>query len=247
VSVNVTDEPTVEAPPRRAWWQRLPVLVAVGVLPVPFGLFFLAFIAIAMLMSDRTRDTQAKAGGAVLLFWWAYSFRQGDTTPLLSVPLLAIGAVLLAQSALRRRRGAAAGPFWVPAAGFVGAVVLAVAAFAPYGYRSAEVARDDAVQRVLAERTARPWRGIDATSYLVEGGRLRIVHKPMWFVALYEKHASLPTTADGQPCFSRREVWRVDGLTGDVSRVTYDEALAGGDPCLPIRVGTEKDLRPVPA
>src|SRR5688572_8718844 len=71
----VSVESEVEAPPRRAVWQRLPVLLLVGVLPVPFGLYFLGFVAMVLLLSDRTRDTGARAGGAVLLFWWAYSFR----------------------------------------------------------------------------------------------------------------------------------------------------------------------------
>lgn len=235
----------VEAAPRRAFWQRLPVLVLIGVLPVPFGLYFLAFIAMALLLSDRTRDTEAKAGGAVLLFWWAYSFRQGDTTPYVSVPVLGVSAVLFAQS-VRKRLADRSAPAWPPALGALLAVAAAVVAVVPYGYRSAEVSRDDAVRRVLAERTARPWQGIDATSYLVEGGRIRLVHTPVWYVALYERHGRVETTADGQPCFSRREVWRVDALDGAVTRATHDIATAGGDPCLPIRAGTARDLEPVP-
>lgn len=236
----------VAAPPRRAWWQRFPVLVLVGVVPVPFGLYFLAFIAIAMLLSDRTRDTDARAAGTVGLFWWAYSFRQGDTTPLVSVPMLAIAGVLAARSLLARRRGDAAGPVWGPALGVVGAAAFAVAAFVPYGYRDAELGREDAVRRVLAERAARPWRGIEATSYLADPGRSRLIHTPQWYVALYERNATVERTRDGETCFSRREVWRVDAIGGDVARVTYDDAVVGGDPCLPVRIGTSRDLRPVP-
>ena len=235
-----------DEPARRRWWQRLPVLVLLGVVPVPFGLYFLAFIAIALLLSDRTRDTEVKAAGAVLLFWWAYSFRQGDTSPYVAVVLLAMAATLYARSAMRRR-GSGGGPVWLPLAGAAGAVALGVVAFVPDGYRAAEVSRDDAVRRVLAERAARPWRGIAATSYLVEGGRARLVHTPQWFVALYERHASVAQTLDRQPCFSRREVWSVNALDGSVARATYDEAEAGGDPCLPLRAGTARDLRPVPA
>lgn len=241
-------EPTDEQPPvpeRRNWWQRLPVLVLVGVVPVPFGLYFMAFVGAAMLLGDRTRDTEAKAAGAVALFWWAYSFRQGATSPFVSVFLLAVAAALAARSARRRREGG--GPVWPPLAGAVAAVAVGVVAFVPYGYRQAEIGRDEAVRRVLAHREARPWRGIAAKSYLVEGGRARLIHTPQWFVALYEPHATVARTLDGQPCFSRREVWEVNALDGSVSRATHDEAAAGGDPCLPVRAGTERDLRPVPA
>ena len=244
----MSDQPEEQpaGPARRQWWQRLPVLVLLGVVPVPFGLYFMAFIAIALLLADRTRDTEAKGAGAVLLFWWAVSFRQGDTSPYVSVALLAMAATLFARSATRRRAGAG-GPAWVPLAGTALAVAMAVVALVPDGYRAAEVSRDDAVRRVLAERAARPWRGIAAASYLVEGGRARLVHTPQWFVALYEPHASVATTQDGQPCFGRREVWSVNALDGSVARATYDEATAGGDPCLPLRAGTKRDLRPVPA
>lgn len=246
---TVLDDAADEAaagPARRAWWQRVPVLVAVGVVPVPFGLYFLGFIAIAMLLSDRTRETPVKAGGAVALFWWAYSFRQGDTSPFVAAPLLVVAAVLFGQSFLARRRGDAEGPAWVPAAAAAGAAAMAVVAFVPYGYRSAEISREDAVRRVVAERAARPWHRIAAASYLVEGGRARLVHTPEWFVALYEKNPTVARTADGQTCFSRREVWRVNGLDGAVARVTFDDAASGDEKCLPLRVGTEQDLRPVP-
>jgi hypothetical protein len=229
----------------RQWWQRLPFLVLVGVLPVPFGLFFLGFIAIALLLTDGTRESEVRAGGAVLLFWWAYSFREGDTTPYFGVLLLAVAAVLLVRGALRRR-AAGGRAAWVPVTGATLAVALGVAGFVPYGYREPSVTRDEAVRRTVAERAARPWRGIDAQSYLVDRGRLRIVHKPVWYVALFERNAIVERTADGQPCFSRREVWQVDALSGRVARATYDEASAGGDPCLPVRLGTEEDLRPLP-
>lgn len=230
----------------RAFWQRLPVLLAVGVAPVPFGFYFMGFIAMAMLLSDRTRDVDARAGGTVALFWWSYMFRQGDTSPYLSVVLLAVAGTLFARSALARRRGTARGPAWVPAGAVLGLAACAVAGFVPYGYRGHEVGREEAVHRVVEERAARPWRGIGAEQYLAERGRLRLVHKPVWYVALYEPHPTIPATADRQPCFARREVWRVDGLTGAVSRATYDEAHAGGDPCLPVRAGTASDLRPLP-
>ena len=243
-------EPTAptepQAAPTRRWWQRLPFVVLVAVVPVPFGLYFLAFIGIALVLGDRTRDTDTRAGAAVGLFWWAYSFREGDTTPYFSVVLLATAATLFARSAWKRRGGEAAGPVWVPALCALGAVAFGIAAFVPYGYRPVEVTRDDALRRVLAERTARPWRGIDATSYLVDRGRLRLVHTPVWYVVLYERSTGAERTLDGQPCFSRREVWRVDALDGDVTRAIYDEAHVGGDPCLPIKLGTEEDLRPVP-
>lgn len=234
------------AEPRR-WWQRLPVVLLVGAVPVPFGLFFMAFIGMALLLRDTSRDVDARAGGAVALFWWAYSFRQGQTSPYVALPMLVLAGALFARSALARRRGTAAGPAWVPALGVLGAAALAVVAFVPYGYRAPDIERVDAVRRVLAERSARPWRGIDATSYLVDGGRTRLVHAPQWYVALYERSTTTDRTRDGQPCFSRREVWRVDAVNGDVARSTYDEALAFGDPCLPIRAGTERDLKPVTA
>ncbi|HVF05706.1 MAG TPA: hypothetical protein VNA20_12770 [Frankiaceae bacterium] len=243
-STGTTGEPEAQG---RRWWQRLPVVLLVGAVPVPFGLFFMAFIAMAMLLRDSTRDVDARAGGAVALFWWAYSFRQGETSPYISLPMLVLAAVLFARSALARRRGTAAGPAWAPALGVLGAAAFAVVAFVPYGYRAADVARDDAVRRVLAERSARPWRGIDATSYLADSGRTRLVHAPQWYVALYERSTTEDRTRDNQPCFSRREVWRVDAVTGDVARSTYDEAVAYGDPCLPIRAGTERDLKPVAA
>jgi hypothetical protein len=230
----------------RPWWRRLPFLVVLGVLPVPFGLFFLAFIAIALLLGDQTRETEVRAGSAVLLFWWAYSFREGDTTPYFAAVLLLVGAVLLARGALRRR-AAGGRATWVPAAGAVGAVALAVVAFVPYGYRSPEVSRDDAVRLVLAERGTHPMRRITAREYLVDSGRLRFVHTPVWYVALFEPNPTVARTADQQPCFSRREVWQVDALDGDATRVTFDDAKYGGDPCLPIRQGTSRDLRPVPS
>ncbi|MDQ1712317.1 MAG: hypothetical protein QOE45_1767 [Frankiaceae bacterium] len=230
---------------RRPWWRTLPFLVLVGVLPVPFGMYFLAFIAIALLLSDTTRETEVKAGGAVLLFWWAYTFREGDTTPYFAATLLAIAAVLLARGALRRGRDRRRSA-WLPAAGAVMAVVMGVVAFVPDGYRAPKLDREAAVQRTMAERAARPWRGIAASEYLVDRGRLRIVHTPVWYVVLYEPNATVARTADNQPCFSRREVWRVDAIDGSVSHAQYDEARVGGDPCLPVRQGTESDLKPLP-
>jgi hypothetical protein len=238
------DPGAVAQPLGRAWWQRLPFIVAVGVVPVPFGLYFLGFIAMALLLSDRTRDTDVRAGGAVALFWWAYSFRQGDTSPYFSAPILVLAAVLLGRSAFGRWRGRAPRA-WLPAVGAVCMVGFAVVAFFPDGYRSPRVSRAEAARLVLAERAAKPWRGIAATSYLVDAGRVRLVHTPLWFVALYEPNPTVQRTADNQPCFSRREVWQVDALDGEVSRVTYDEAKVGDDPCLPLRVGTEQDLVPV--
>jgi hypothetical protein len=240
-------EPTqpTDRPRRRPWWRTLPFLVLVGVLPVPFGMYFLAFIAIALLLSDGTRETEVKAGGAVLLFWWAYSFREGDTSPYFGATLLAIAAVLLARGAVRRGREGRRSA-WLPAVGTLAAVVLGVLAFLPDGYKAPRLDRTAAVQRTLAERQAHPWRGIDATSYLVDRGRLRIVHTPVWYVVLFERNATVARTADNQPCFSRREVWRVDAIDGSVARATYDEARVGGDPCLPVRQGTEADLKPLP-
>ena len=229
----------------RPWWRRLPFLVALGVLPVPFGLFFLAFVAIAVLLGDRTRETEVRAGSAVLLFWWAYSFREGDTSPYFAAVLLLIGAGLLVRGALRRR-DAGGHPVWVPSTGAVGAVALAVVAFVPNGYRSPTVTRDEAVRLTLAERAAHPWQRIDAQLYLVDKGRLRFVHTPVWYVALYERNATVAHTIDGEPCFSAREVWRVDALDGSVRRATYDEAKFADDPCLPVRRGTGADVRLLP-
>ncbi len=248
---DLTTEPAAAAAPAerpgRAWWQRLPFLLVLGVLPVPFGMYFMAFIAMAVLLSDRTRDTPVRGGGAVALFWWAYSFREGDTTPYFAAPVLVLAAALFAQSALQRRRDGARDPWWVPAGAAAGVVALALVSFFPDGYRKPELSREDAVRAVLAERTARPWRGIAASDYLVERGRARVVHTPLWFVVLYETHPTIKRTVDDQPCFTRREVWKVNALDGGVSRVTYDDAVVGGDPCLPIRLGTEEDLKRVPA
>jgi hypothetical protein len=230
---------------RRRWWQTLPALFVVGVLPVPFGLYFLSFIAIGMLLIDPTRESEVKGGGLVLLFWWAYSFREGDTSPYFGGFLLLVAAALLARGALKRRRTSRPDA-WVPALGAVFAAVMAVLAVVPYGYRSAEIGRDDALARTVAERRAHPWKGIDATSYLVDRGRLRFVHTPVWYVVLYERNPSVAETVDKQPCFARREVWRVDALDGSVGRATYDEARVGHDPCLPLRAGTSKDLHAVP-
>lgn len=224
----------------------MPFLLVLGVLPVPFGLFFLAFIAMALLLSDTTRATQIRAGGAVLLFWWVYSFRQGDTSPYVAAPLLLVGAVLFAIGALRQRR-AGGRLAWVSLVVAAAAAVLAVVAFVPDGYRSATVGRDDAVRLTLKERAAHPWRRIGATVYLADRGRVRFVHTPVWYVALYEPNASVPHTIDGEPCYAKREVWRVDALRGTVTRATYDEATFGDDPCLPVRRGTGDDVRPLPA
>jgi hypothetical protein len=228
----------------RPWWRRVPFLVLVGVLPVPFGMFFAAFVAIALLLSDQTRETETRAGGAVLLFWWAYSFREGDTAPYAAGLLLAIAAVLFVRGAWKRR-SAGGRHAWVPALGAVLAVALGVAAYVPDGYREASVTRVDAVRRTLAARQAHPWKGIAADEYLVQRGRVRFVHTPVWYVALYERNPRIERTADLQPCFSRREVWQVNALDGSVSRTTYDDAVVNKDPCLPIRLGTEADLRPV--
>jgi hypothetical protein len=204
------------------------------------------FVAIVMLLVDQSRESEVKGGGIVLLFWWAYAFREGPTTPYVATPLLVVATVLLARGALRRRADGGR-PVWVPAAGAVLALVMAVVAFVPYGYRSAEISRDEALRRTLAERQARPWRGIAAAQYLVGSGRLRLVHKPVWYVALYERNPGVPVTVDKQPCFSRREVWQVDALDGSVARATYDEATTIDDPCLPLQAGTDEHLRPVPA
>jgi hypothetical protein len=230
---------------RRRWWQTVPLLLLLGVVAPPFGLYFLGFIAIALLLTDVTRETEVRAGGAVLLFWWAWSFREGDTTPYFGVILLAIGATLFARVAVRRLR-AGRRDAWLPGVVALLAVAFGVASFVPYGYREPTVTREEAARLVFAERAAHPWRRIDASSYLVDRGRLRLVHKPVWYVTVYERNPTVELTVDKQPCFSRREVWGVDALDGSVSRVTYDEARAGGDPCLPLRAGTKDDLRPAP-
>lgn len=246
--VTGEDEAVEVDPAARRWWQRLPVLLAVGALPVPFGLYFMAFVGIGLLLWDRSRESEVRAGGAVLLFWWAYSFREGDTTPYFGIVLLGIAAVLLVRGALRRRAGDGSllARVWAPVLGAVLAVGFAVIAFVPYGYRLPEVGREEAVRRTLAERRAHPWHDIDAQSYLVDRGRVRFVHKPTWFVVLFEPSREVARTADGQPCFSRREVWQVDGISGKVSRVSFDEARIVDDKCLPIRLGTEDALKPVP-
>lgn len=248
-----TDAPAVPAaepaaePGVRRWWQRLPFLVLVGVLPLPFGMFFLGFIAIALLLSDTTRESEVRAGGGVLLFWWAYSFREGNTSPYFGAILLTIAAVLLARGWRLRITGGRRGwEAWAPLAGALLAAGLSVAVLVPYGYRSAEVTREEAARAVFAERAARPWKGFAANDYLVDPGRLRVIHKPVWYVAVYERNPTVRTTADGQPCFSTREVWRVDGLDGSVSRAISDEARVAGDPCLPIKIGTARDLKPAP-
>jgi hypothetical protein len=223
----------------------VPFLVAVGVLPVPFGLFFLAFIAIVLLLTDMTREPEVRGGGAVLLFWWAYSFREGDTTPYVSAVLLLVAAGLLVRGALRRRSEVGGG-WWIPAVGALLAAAMAVVAFVPDGYRSARIGRTDALRRTLAERAAHPWRRISADDYLTDRGRVRFVHTPVWYVVLYERNPTVARTADGEPCYTHREVWRVDALDGAVSRVTYDDARFGDDPCLRVRQGTSKDVRPVP-
>lgn len=229
----------------RRWWQRLPFLVVVGVLPVPFGLFFLGFIAIALLLTDGTREPEVRGGGAVLLFWWAYSFREGDTSPYVSAVLLLVAAGLLGRGVLARRGGG-----WrsvgLPALGVVLAVAAAVVAFVPDGYRSPQVGREEALRLTLAERAAHPWRGIAADEYFADRGRIRFVHTPVWYVVLYERNATVARTVDGEPCFTHREVWRVDRLDGDVTRASYDDVEFSDDPCLPVRQGTGKDVRPVP-
>jgi hypothetical protein len=244
----VTGDAAAFDPASRRWWQRLPVVLAVGALPVPFGLYFLAFVGIGLLLWDRSRESEIRAGGAVLLFWWAYSFREGDTTPYFGIVLLGVAAVLLVRGAWRRRGGAGSpvGRLWAPVLGAALAVVMAVVAFVPYGYRAPEVSRAEALRRTLAERQARPWHDIDAESYLVDRGRVRFVHKPLWFVVLFEPSREVERTADGQPCFSRREVWQVDAISGAVSRVSFDEARIVSDKCLPIRMGTADDLKPLP-
>ncbi|HEV2999358.1 MAG TPA: hypothetical protein VGW75_01370 [Solirubrobacteraceae bacterium] len=240
--------PDQSAPPaRRRWWQRLPFLVLVGVLPLPFGMFFLGFIAIALLLSDMTRESEVRAGGGVLLLWWAYSFREGETSPYLGVAMLAVAAVLLARGWRRRvTSGEPAGSPWAPLGGAALAAALGVVVLVPYGYKAPELTREDAARRVFAERAARPWKVAKATDYLVDPGRLRVIHKPVWYVAVYERNPAVPRTQDGQPCFAKREVWRVDALDGTLRKATFDEASVGGDPCLPIKLGTEKDLAPAP-
>lgn len=243
------DAPSDPAAPLavRRWWQTLPFLVLVGVLPLPFGMFFMGFIAIFLLLGDATRESEVRAGGAVLLLWWTYSFREGDTSPYLGIVLLSVAAVLFARGWRRRvAAGTGARGAWGPLAGALLAVALGVVVIYPHGYRTHELSRDAAARAVFAERTARPWRGFAASDYLVDPGRLRVIHTPVWYVAVYERHATLPRTQDGEPCFTRREVWRVDGLDGSVTRATYDEASAGRDPCLPIRLGTGRDVRKAP-
>jgi hypothetical protein len=242
----VAPDPATAPAPVRRWWQRLPFLVLVGVLPLPFGLFFLGFIAIALLLSDATRESEVRAGGGVLLLWWEYSFREGETTPYVGAVMLAIAAVLLALGARRRLAYGGVRAAWGPLGGTLLAAALGVVVLVPYGYRQPEVTREAAARRVFEERAARPWKVGRATDYLVDPGRLRVIHKPVWYVAVYERHATIERTQDSQPCFSRREVWRVDALDGSVTRATYDDAAAGDDPCLPIRLGTERDLRPAP-
>ena len=239
-----TDDPT--APPtERRWWQRLPFLVLVGVLPLPFGMFFLGFIAIALLLTDLTRESEVRGGGLALLVWWTYSFREGDTSPYVGVVLLSIAAVLLARGwRLRVAKGAGVRDWWGPLAGALLAAVLGVVVIYPYGYRSFEVTREAAAREAFEARGPQP--RFTATDYLVDRGRLRVIHKPVWYVVVYERNATIPRTRDDQPCFSRREVWRVDALNGSAKRATFDEASVGGDPCLPIRLGTEKDLKSAP-
>lgn len=242
----------LEPPATRKWWQRVPFLLLVGVLPVPFGMFFLGFIAIGLLLSDATRESEVRAGGSVLLFWWAYSFREGTPSPYVATMLLAIATALFARG---WRRRVTSGVPMAQASGLLGCALLAgalsVLVVVPYGYRSPEISREDAARRVFAERSVRPWKVAAPSSYLVDPGRVRVatpteIHKPVWYVVLYERNATVERTKDNQPCFSRREVWRVDALDGSLRKATFDEATVVEDPCLPIKLGTEKDLKPAP-
>ncbi len=242
-------ETEVPAEPERGrrWWQRLPFLLVVTAVPVAFGLYFVGVVGIAILLSDRTREDDVRAGGIVLMLWWMYAFRQGDTSPYVTAALLLVVTVFFVRAA-RDRLTRSSRPRAALAAGTAAAAVAtAVVGFVPYGYRSPELSEADALRRTVAERSAHPWTGMRADRGLVDRGRLRFVHKPVYYVALYEQNPDVERTADGQPCFRNREVWQVDALDGSVTRKTHDTAAIAGDPCVPIRLGTERDLVPVPA
>jgi hypothetical protein len=252
-------------PGPRQWYRRNPFLAVIGGVLVVVGNYFLGLIAVVLLAGDRTRDTESRIGGAVLIFAWMFIWTLPGASPYAGFALLAIAAWFLLRSARRRASGDVQVGWRAPAILGLAAVVGAVLGLVPYGVRSAEFDADAAVDRVLSARerdSDRPVRPADFAVYgglafqddfspiepaqrLVAAARFRFTNAPIYYVVLLEQNPTTASTGDGEPCFSASETLTVHGITGEVVNLGRQDAREEDGRCLPLLRGTRADLEPV--
>jgi hypothetical protein len=165
--------------------------------------------------------------------------------------LLAAAAYAVACWQQRADRAAAA-----RTAGFAAvALGFAVLNVAPYGLRHPTLDKPAALARAVAASRGE----VKATQAQVVRTRERFDQRPIYLVLLFEPNANAATDADGEPCFRREEVHVVDGITGAVdrrglidqmmltpSRYQVAQARAKDGNCLPLPVGTGRNVVPIP-
>jgi hypothetical protein len=229
---------------------------------VLLGQFFLGLIAILLLIGDTTRDPAVRLGGGLLIAWWMSVWTLDSLPPWWGFGLLVATAVAFAVAAARQR----AVPARAAASALLAATCLALAGLNlwPYGLRSRSVGRLDAERRAVAalhDGTARRlgardfWRfgltalddshgatAVAATAAQTVGSRFRFTQTPIWYVVLLEPNRTVPTTADGEPCFARSETVVVDALSGGVTRLGVRTALDKDNGCLRLKYGTRDVL-----
>lgn len=264
--MTTPEQPGGQADPsERRWFRSNPFLILTGGLLVVIGSYFLGLIAIVLLAGDRSRDTESRIGGAVLIFSWMFIWTLPGASPYAAFSLLAIAAYFLGRSAWQRRRGSVRAGWRVPAGLAVGAAALGVLALVPYGVRSSEFDADEAARRVVAGRSdgtsrqVRPadflvygelawqddFRPVEASQQLVATARLRFTNTPIFYVVLFEQNPKTARTGDGEPCFSSSETHSVHGLSGEVVNLGRLEANDEDGGCLQLPRGTRADLEPV--
>ncbi|HVF20374.1 MAG TPA: hypothetical protein VNA14_09040 [Mycobacteriales bacterium] len=263
---EIAEAPASAASARRPWFRSNAFLVFAGGLLVVLGLFFLGLIAIVLLAGDRSRDTDSRVGGAVLMFAWMFTWTLPGVSPYGAFALLAIAAWFLLKSARLRRTAESAGGWRAPGALAAISGLAAVLALVPYGFRSSDFDADDAARRVLEARTNGSARQVDPGDFAVYGlramtddfepiepsqrlvaaARLRFLNTPIYYVVLFEQNPTTTFTGDGEPCFSASETHSVHGLSGEVVNLGRQDAIDEDGGCLPLPRGTQEDLEEIP-
>lgn len=263
-----TSSPATPAAPsatQRRWYRTNAFLSFTGGVLVVIGNFFLGLIAVVLLAGDRSRDTESRIGGAVLIFAWMFTWTLPGASPYAAFALLAIAAWFLLRSARNRATGAVAGGWRSPAVLGFAAAALAVLGLVPYGVRSPDFTSDEAVTRALAARASDADREVRPADFLVYGqlafqddfapvdpaqrlvakARFRFTNAPLYYVVLLEQNPTRALTGDGEPCFSASETLTVHGITEDVVNLGRQDALDADGGCLRLLRGTREDLEPV--
>ncbi|MEP7055329.1 MAG: hypothetical protein ABI912_08790 [Actinomycetota bacterium] len=206
-----------------------------------------------LFLTDLRRHPYTRLGGTLVIAWWTFVWARASVPPLIGLGMLlaAGGAYVVAVVQQIRRPVATMRNGALAAACFA----LALLNVVPYGLRSPDLTKQQALNRAVAAS-----RGdVHATQAQIARTRRRFDQRPVFLVLLFEPNAVAATTQDGEPCFRREEVHVVDGLTGAVDqRGVIDrlmlapgsyqlaEARKKDGNCLPLPRGTSKDVVPIP-